>query len=70
MQVINIAHSGEQVCWRTAYAMLSCSAVHGGRSPFEMVLHTDAPEFFGPFRPFATILPLGMEEIRRWVEAR
>lgn len=69
MQVLYIAHSSEQIYWRTAYALLSCLAVHGGRSPFELVLHTDAPDFFQPFRPYATILPLAAEEIRRWVEA-
>ena len=69
MKLLYIAHSSPRIHRRTAYAILSCLHVHGGRPPCPIELATDDPAFYGELRSVVGIRPLDPAQIAAWVAA-
>lgn len=69
MKILYIAHSSERIHRRTAYSILSCFQIHGGKVPCPVELATDDPVFYRPFGDLVGIRPLAPARIAEWVEA-
>lgn len=69
MKILYIAHSSERIHRRTAYSILSCLQIHGGKAPCPVELATDNPDFYRPFGDLVGIRPLAPARIAEWVEA-
>lgn len=69
MKILYISHTSPRIHRRTAYSILSCLHIHGGRLPCPIELATDAPEFYRPFADLLSIRPLDSSQIAAWVTA-
>lgn len=69
MNIIYLAHSSERIHLRTAFSILSCFHVHGGRLPCPLLLYTDQPSFYEALAPHITIIPLSPHDIAAWIQA-
>lgn len=69
MNIIYLAHSSERIHLRTAFSILSCFHVHGGRLPCPLLLYTDQPGFYEALAPHITIIPLSPHDIDSWIQA-
>lgn len=68
MKILYIAHSSERIHRRTAYSILSCLQVHGGKAPCPVELATDNPDFYRPLENLIAIRPIPPEQIDAWIE--
>lgn len=69
MKILYIAHSSERIHRRTAYSILSCLQIHGGKAPCPIELATDNPGFYRAFGDIVGFRPLEPGRIASWVEA-
>ncbi|MBQ7252680.1 MAG: hypothetical protein IJS32_08785 [Kiritimatiellae bacterium] len=69
MKILYIAYSSERIHRRTAYSILSCLHVHGGKLPCPLELVTDEPEFYAAFQNLLSFRPLSSTEISSWIHA-
>lgn len=69
MKILYIAHSSERIHRRTAYSILSCLQVHGGKPPCPIELATDDPKFYQPLDDLVDFRTLSPSKIAEWVAA-
>ena len=68
MKILYIAHSSDRIHRRTAYSILSCLQVHGGKVPCPIELATDNPGYYRPFGSLLDIRAISTTQINTWIE--
>lgn len=69
MKILYIAHSSERIHRRTAYSILSCLQIHGGKAPCPIELATDNPGFYHAFEKIVEFRLLEAHQLASWVKA-
>lgn len=68
MKILYIAHSSPRIHRRTAYSILSCLQVHGGRPPCPIELVTDNPDFYRDFDGIVGMRTISETQINSWIK--